>query len=50
MAEVKMTRFVLVGLAVAFLAACEGGGDNPNVSTVDNPLDNSTNNPDGCAS
>ena len=50
----KMTRLVLVGLAVAGLAACEGGGVNLNVSTVDNSVDNSTNNSGGstnpCAS
>ena len=43
----KMTRQVLVGLALAGLAACEGGGVNLNVSTVDNSVDNSTSNSGG---
>jgi hypothetical protein len=35
-AAMKMTRLVLVGLAVAGLAACDGGGIDLNVATTDN--------------
>ncbi|MGA1463680.1 MAG: serine/threonine protein kinase [Steroidobacteraceae bacterium] len=43
----NLNRLVLIGIAVAGLAACEGGGVNLNVSTVDNSVDNSTNNSGG---
>ena len=41
----KTTRFVLAVLALASLAACDGGGVDLNVSTTDNSVDNSTTNP-----
>lgn len=38
----NVTRLVFLGIAVAGLAACEGGGVDLKVETVDNSVDNST--------
>jgi len=43
----NMTRLVLVGLAMAGLAACDSGGIDLNVVTNDNSVDNSVTNPGG---
>jgi hypothetical protein len=43
----KTYQWLLAGVATAGLAACEGGGVDLNVSTVDNSVDNSVTNPGG---
>lgn len=41
----KTYQWLLAGMATVGLAACEGGGVDLNVSTVDNSVDNSVTNP-----